>query len=166
MFVNIGQFAEVWKKETASTLKILGGLTDESLTKPDHTDFRSLGRAAWHIVTTYPEMCGRMGIKVDVPDEKTPIPTTIAEIKDHYKKAAGTVLATVSGWSDADLLKTDDMYGETWERGRSLWVFLVHEIHHRGQLTILMRLAGLSVPGIYGPSRDEWSQYGMEAPKV
>jgi len=166
MFNTIDHFAGVWKHETALTLKMLGALTDESLAKPDHSDFRSLGRAAWHIVTTYPEMCGRMGIKIDVPDEKTPIPKTVSEVKADYQKAADTVLKTVSGWSDADLKKTDDMYGQTWERGRSLWVFLVHEIHHRGQMTILMRLAGLPVPGLYGPSREEWSQYGMEAPKV
>ncbi|MBE0644676.1 MAG: hypothetical protein IH600_11400 [Bacteroidetes bacterium] len=29
------------------------------------------------------------------------------------------------------------------------------------QLTVLMRQAGLLVPGIYGPSREEWSTYGL-----
>jgi uncharacterized damage-inducible protein DinB len=36
-----------------------------------------------------------------------------------------------------------------------------HEIHHRGQMTVLMRQAGLKVPGVYGPSREEWTAYGM-----
>jgi uncharacterized damage-inducible protein DinB len=166
MFLTIEQFAPVWKGETAATLKILEALTDESLKNPEQADIRNLGRVAWHIVTTYPEMCGRFGISVDIPTEKDPIPTSAAEIVKYYKKAADVVLKTVSGWSDEDLRKEDDMYGETWMRGRSLWIFLVHEIHHRGQMTILMRLAGLNVPGIYGPSRDEWSQYGMETPKV
>jgi uncharacterized damage-inducible protein DinB len=30
-----------------------------------------------------------------------------------------------------------------------------HLIHHRGQLIVLMREAGLIVPGVYGPSREE-----------
>jgi uncharacterized damage-inducible protein DinB len=30
-----------------------------------------------------------------------------------------------------------------------------HIIHHRGQLTVYLRLAGLKVPGMYGPSADE-----------
>jgi uncharacterized damage-inducible protein DinB len=38
-----------------------------------------------------------------------------------------------------------------------------HQTHHRGQLTVLMRQAGLVVPGCYGPSREEWGQYGMAA---
>ena len=31
---------------------------------------------------------------------------------------------------------------------------LHHEIHHRGQMTVLMRQAGLKLPGVYGPSAD------------
>lgn len=31
----------------------------------------------------------------------------------------------------------------------------IHEIHHRGQLTILMRQAGITVSGLYGPSKEE-----------
>jgi uncharacterized damage-inducible protein DinB len=36
-----------------------------------------------------------------------------------------------------------------------------HEIHHRAQMTVLMRQAGLKVPGLYGPAKEEWSQYNM-----
>ena len=41
-----------------------------------------------------------------------------------------------------------------------------HEIHHRAEMIVLMRLAGLPVPGLYGPTREEWTQYGMEPPAV
>jgi len=37
----------------------------------------------------------------------------------------------------------------------------LHQTHHRAQMTVLMRQAGLKVPGVYGPSREEWSQMGM-----
>jgi uncharacterized damage-inducible protein DinB len=30
-----------------------------------------------------------------------------------------------------------------------------HSIHHRGQLTMYMRLNDIPVPGLYGPSADE-----------
>ncbi len=33
-------------------------------------------------------------------------------------------------------------------------------------MTVLMRQAGLTVPGIYGPSKEEWANLGMEAPKM
>jgi uncharacterized damage-inducible protein DinB len=166
MFLTIDQFSSVWKGETAATLRLFDALTDESLTKPDRPDVRNLGRAAWHIVTTYPEMGGLMGITFDSVTAKDAIPASADQIRQAYRNVSETVLKTVSNWTDADLLKKDEMYGETWERGKSLWAFLAHEIHHRGQMTIMMRLAGLKVPGLYGPSQEEWKQHGMEPPRV
>ncbi len=166
MYTSIEIFKETWKSETAATLKLLRMLTDQSLDKPEIEDIRTLGRAAWHIVTTYPEMCGRLGIKLDTPTEKDPIPSSADSICGAYQEASEGVLNQVGHWSDGDLEKEDDMYGQVWKRGKSLWVFLVHEIHHRGQLTILMRLAGLPVAGVYGPSKEEWVNYGTEPPAV
>ena len=40
-----------------------------------------------------------------------------------------------------------------------------HQNHHRGQMTVLMRQAGLTVPGVYGPAKEEWATAGMEALK-
>jgi len=37
---------------------------------------------------------------------------------------------------------------------------LMDEVHHRGQLTVYLRLAGGKVPSIYGPSGDEEPMYG------
>jgi len=48
----------------------------------------------------------------------------------------------------------------------SLQVLVVHQAHHRGQMTVLMRQAGLKVPGVYGPAREEWTAYGMQPPAV
>ena len=50
--------------------------------------------------------------------------------------------------------------------GLTLQVLVVHQAHHRGQMTVLMRQAGLEVPGVYGPSRQEWAAYGMQPPAV
>ena len=36
-----------------------------------------------------------------------------------------------------------------------LWFMLSDQIHHRGQLTVYLRIAGGKVPSIYGPSGDE-----------
>jgi uncharacterized damage-inducible protein DinB len=58
------------------------------------------------------------------------------------------------------------MYGEKWKRAQTLASLVFHQIHHRGQMTVLMRQAGLKVPGIYGPAREEWSAWGMSPPAV
>lgn len=166
MFTSLDQFVSVWEQERTNTMKLLERLTDESLTQPHHEHMRTIGRVAWHIVTTYPEMCSRFGISISGPNEKDPIPSEAVKIVDAYRLVSDAVLNTVKTWSDDDLHREDNMYGETWKRGKSLWVLLVHEIHHRGQLSVFMRLAGLTVTGFYGPAEEEWSEYGMSAPEV
>lgn len=159
-------FLTWWKGESASTQKIFDALTDGSLKVGYSDNHRTLGRLAWHIVTTYPEMLGRLGINIDSPTEKDPIPTSADEIKKIYAANAKALADQVAKWSDADLAIEDEMYGEKWKRGSSLSIFLMHEVHHRGQMTVVMRLAGLKVPGIYGPSLEEWSGFGMQPPAV
>ena len=166
MFTSIEHFKQTWKHETGETLRLFDKLTDSSLSQPQIENIRTIGRAVWHIVTTYPEMCGRIGIRLNTPTDKDAIPGTVAKIKEAYQEAVNGVYEQVSQWSDDDLQIEDDLYGETWKRGKSLWVFLVHEIHHRGQLTILMRLAGLPVVGVYGPAKEEWAGYGAPPPEV
>jgi len=33
-------------------------------------------------------------------------------------------------------------------------------------MTVLMRQGGLKVPGVFGPTKEEWSQYGMQEPAI
>jgi uncharacterized damage-inducible protein DinB len=163
---NVADFLEWYRGESESTAKMLDTLTDESLKHPMMDGHRTLGRMAWHLVLTYPEMLGLIGIKIESPSGKDPIPATAGEIKQHYSACAKVLTEQVNQWQDSDLQKEDNMYGETWKRGASLSIFLMHEVHHRGQMTVVMRQAGLNVPGIYGPSRDEWKAFGMEPPAV
>jgi uncharacterized damage-inducible protein DinB len=39
--------------------------------------------------------------------------------------------------------------------GDALWFFLSDTIHHRGQLTVYLRMAGGRLPSVYGPTADE-----------
>ena len=55
------------------------------------------------------------------------------------------------------------MYGEQWPRGTTLLALILHQTHHRAQMTVLMRQAGLAVPGLYGPAREEWAAMGLPA---
>ena len=74
------------------------------------------------------------------------------------------MLAVKEQWTDETLLQEDNIYGETWKRGFTLLALNDHETHHFGQLTVLMRNAGLPVHGRFGPSKEEWAVYGMEQP--
>lgn len=52
--------------------------------------------------------------------------------------------------------------GVKWQNGASLRFAVMHQAHHRGQMTVLMRQAGLTVPEIYGPTYESWIEKGME----
>jgi uncharacterized damage-inducible protein DinB len=167
MINSIEQFRVNWEKESANTRKIFAGLNDESLNRVLVDGHRTLGRVAWHIVQTIPEMLGRTGLSPEGPGEKEPVPDSAKKILEAYDLAAGSLLSQVTEkWSDQTLLVEDDLYGEKWARGATLRILIDHEIHHRGQITVLMRLAGLKVPGFYGPSKEEWSRYGMPEPEI
>lgn len=42
-----------------------------------------------------------------------------------------------------------------WDKMDFSWFMLHDQIHHRGQLTVYLRMLGAKVPAIYGPSSDE-----------
>lgn len=163
MYHKISNFIEDWKYESEATIKILSNLSDEVLTVKFNKEIRTGGRLAWHIVTSMGEMAHPTGLKFEAADEHAPIPSTIKEIVDEYKRASdGMIKDIIEKWTDETLLIEDDMYGEMWKKGKTLGVLVTHQIHHRGQLTVVMRLAGLKVPGVYGPAKEEWVGYGME----
>jgi uncharacterized damage-inducible protein DinB len=162
MYRKIEDFLGSWAYETEATLKVFGQLTDQSLGQKVTDEGRTLGRIAWHIVQTLPEMGGRTGLQISGPGEKDPIPASAEEITASFKDAAESLAQEVqSKWGDSDLEIEDDMYGEMWMRGQTLGALVNHQTHHRGQMTVLMRQAGLPVPGVYGPSKEEWDAYGM-----
>ncbi|MEW6733713.1 MAG: DinB family protein [Acidobacteriota bacterium] len=167
MFRKIDDFERHWQQERETTLKVFKTLTDASLSQAVSSEDRNLGRIAWHITQAIPEMMGHVGLKVDGPAMDVAVPTRAADICAAYERASKSVLELVKAqWKDDTLLIEDDLYGERWSRGFTLVALIGHEVHHRGQMSVLMRQAGLVVPGIYGPAREEWVNYGMAAPAI
>jgi uncharacterized damage-inducible protein DinB len=168
MYRKVEDFLKSWKVESEGTQKLLDTLTDASLAQAVADEHRTIGRLVWHIITSLPEMARRTGLKLDgAPEPDSKPPMTVAAMQKAYKTTAAALAERVKAdWDDATLEIEDDMYGEQWKRGTTLMILQTHEVHHRGQLTVLMRQAGLTVPGIYGPAKEEWSQYNMPAPEV
>ncbi|WP_342505767.1 DinB family protein [Sporosarcina sp. FSL K6-2383] len=167
MFKTIEEFLVNWKHESDSTQKVLDALTDASLAQEVSPKDRTLGRIAWHVVTTLDEMLSRTGLQFEAASHEAPVPTTVTEIADAYRSSSTAMIAAMKkNWTDETLNDMKDMYGEQWSIATILSVLVSHQIHHRGQMTVLMRQAGLRVPGVYGPSRDDWAEFGEEAPAL
>jgi uncharacterized damage-inducible protein DinB len=167
MFKTISDFEKAWGYEGPATAKLLGKLTDASLAQRVGPNHATLGWLAWHITSAIPEMCGRTGLKVDGPAPDSKTPAKAADIHAAYEKASKSLLEQVKSlWKDETLEVKDDMYGEQWKRSETLLSLVLHQAHHRGQITVLMRQAGLPVPGTYGPSCEEWAAMGMKPPAI
>ena len=167
MFHYVKEFVEYWRHHSQDTIKILATLTDASLSQRVGPEDRTIARVAWHCVTSIPEMAARAGLNLSGPAHTDPVPKTARAILDGYTQLAISLGDQLEkNWTDATLEIEDDMYGMKWKRGFTLLVLIQHEIHHRGQLTVLMRQAGLKVPGVYGPAREEWVNYGAPAPEI
>ncbi len=167
MYRRIDDFIADWKYEAESTQKVFAALTPASLPQAVSSDHRTLGRLAWHLAQTIPEMMNRTGLSVTGVDEHAPLPASLAEIQKAYADSSKSLMSEISAkWKDADLEVEDNLYGDNWKRGVTLTALLMHQAHHRGQMIVLMRQAGLKVPGVYGPAIEDWAGMGMPAPAV
>jgi len=164
MFSKISDFISYWSYESGATLKVFNALTDNSLNQKVIPDGRSLGQIAWHITQSLSQMLDKAGLEIGDINRNAPVPDKIGEIITEYKKVSAKVAEQVqSKWKDEELNDELEMFGQKWEKRKVLVSIISHQIHHRAQMTVLMRQAGLKVPGIYGPSKEEWAQMGMPA---
>lgn len=162
MYRVINDFLSDWKYESESTLKVFKNLTQESLAQKVTPEGRSLRKLAWHITLSNPEMLTPAGLPAGQFDESAQPPENLQEILNEYEKNSQLVTKLIAeNWKDEDLVTELNMYGEMWKKGKVLGVLIIHQAHHRAQMTVLMRQAGLKVPGIYGPAKEEWTVYGM-----
>jgi len=163
MYHTINEFLTDWKYESEATIKVFTNLTNESLDHKNSEIGRTIGRLAWHITATIGEMLGSTGIELETLNDDNDYPTSAKEILEKYKEISGKLVEQLPArWNNNSLKEEVNMYGEMWTKEMVLTSLVKHQIHHRAQMTVLMRQAGLKVPGIYGPSYEEWKAMGME----
>ena len=163
MYRKIKDFVSDWESEALATIKVFSEITQKTKSVSSNVNTRTLDRLAWHITHTLTEMPFRAGLmKEDYLDHK-PIPESFDEIIATYKKYSGELINLVlDEWDDDGLIEKVDIYDQQWERRNILAILVKHQIHHRAQMTTLMRFQNLPVPGVYGPSKEEWESFGME----
>ncbi|GKS09437.1 hypothetical protein YDYSY3_04370 [Paenibacillus chitinolyticus] len=161
MFVSLNEFQQEWKREASLTGKILNTLTDESLDQSVALDHFSLGELGWHLSQAIHGLFSAAGLKFEGSERGAGVPESAKEIADVYEQTSSNLLrAAGEQWTDETLKQSITVFGqETTIHGIMRFV-IQHQAHHRGQMTVLMRQAGLVVPGVYGPSKEEREQIG------
>ncbi|MHA6486276.1 DinB family protein [Bacillus cabrialesii] len=167
MFQTLNHFLKSWEFEAGATQKILNSLTDESLKQEITSENWTLGRIAWHTVAAIRIITSNTDLTFHAPAEDYPVPTSAQFIADSYHQASNAFVdALKTQWTDYTLQEHINFIGQQLPNGSLLMFLIQHQNHHRGQMTVLMRQAGLNVPGIYGPAKEEWTKFGLEPPQM
>jgi uncharacterized damage-inducible protein DinB len=153
--------------EMKTTRKLLERIPEQSAGWKPHAKSMSLGHLGVHLSQL--PMWGSMTMKqteLDMSPPGGPAYTTpefestgalLATFDEHVRQAREAIAAA----SDQDFmvpwtLKNGGQTIFTMPRVACLRSFVVnHVIHHRGQLSVYLRLNDVPVPSIYGPSADE-----------
>lgn len=162
MYRTIEEFIAEWEQEAAITERTLRILNDESLGQSIAEGYRTLGDIAWHLVQSVYYMAS-LGLDLKAPEGGSTPPASAKRIADEYGRIASElVVALRQQWTDASLSLSAIIEGQEWQNGASLKFTILHQAHHRGQLSVLIRQAGLRLTEIYGPTKDDWMERGKE----
>lgn len=156
------QLALELEVEAAGTRKLLERLPDDKFGWQPHEKSMTLGRLAAHLaemaIWTVPT------VELDVFDPGDFTPWQSDSRADMLRKHDGTIAQAAACLRKAN----DGIWQQTWTfktDGKTIFsmpraavmrtLILNHLIHHRGQLTVYLRLLNVPLPAIYGPSADE-----------
>jgi uncharacterized damage-inducible protein DinB len=83
------------------------------------------------------------------------VPPSMTEIISIWDQAVAANDAALALMSSRDFERPVNFYDMRISLGDALWYELFDHIHHRGQISVYIRLAGAKLPSIYGPTADE-----------
>jgi uncharacterized damage-inducible protein DinB len=155
---EIQEFINEWERQSKGTVALLESLpVDQYDFRPDPLG-RSLGELAWHLAEV--ESFTTLGIaqrKFEFPVRPSNMtrPRTVAELAPAFRSVHRDAVERVIAESDPSVEVT---YADGTQRAirELLWQkLLLHQLHHRGQLVLLSRLAGGVPPALFGPTREQ-----------
>ena len=157
-------FAAELKHEAATTRKMLERVPEDKLDWKPHEKSMTLGRLAGHVAelpTLIKATLAADEIDFASGQYKPFSPSNASELTKTFDKNVGEALELLQDQSDEQLQKTwrlrrgEQVFLEVPRKAALRTVGLSHLIHHRGQLSVYLRLLDVPLPSVYGPTADE-----------
>ncbi len=156
-------------QEMKTTRKCLERIPDDKFTYKPHPKSFDMGSLAVHIATMLDwGVLTLQGDSFDYAPEGSepyvaPVAKTNSELLAMFDKGASEFRAALAAADDATMMKPWSLLAA----GKTMFtmpkvavirsMIMNHTVHHRGQLTVYLRLCDIPVPALYGPSADEAS---------
>lgn len=154
-----------FKQETSLTKKMLERMPFDKKDWKPHEKSMSVGRLATHIAETLKWISNIRHIDdfdfMKDYDFKLQVASSAEELLGLFQTNLDNAISDLAAM-------TDDDFNKPWTVRRAEQIMMQlpkkvairgwgfsHQIHHRGQLSVYLRLLDIPVPGMYGPSADE-----------
>ena len=154
-------FLPEFEHEMATTRRLLERVPDDKVSWKPHEKSFSLGHLA-QLISRMPGWIGQTLLQSEInlaegagySNEKTStlveqFDKNVSETRDAISKATDEQL------NDMWALKAGDKVLMSQPRGVAIRGHLNHLVHHRGQLSVYLRMNDVPLPSIYGPTADE-----------
>ena len=150
------------EQEAQITKRVLERIPDDKLAWKPHPKSFTLGQLALHIASAPGNVAaGAAQDSIEAPSFSQPEPKSRQEVLDAFSKSIATAKDTLGKMDDARLMSTWNLT----RNGKVIMsvprigflrsILMNHTYHHRGQLSVYLRMLDVAVPSIYGPSADE-----------
>ena len=154
------QFIEAWTREYATSLKLLRAYPKGKDEFRPAEKSRNARELAWIFMMEEKVIeaisAGELTFMNPPPAPAVPVGEIVSMFEKSHQEVLGKVRAMPAGRLDQTVQfpvgpkqKADVRVGQVF------WMMLMDSIHHRGQLSVYLRLVGAKVPSIYGPTADE-----------
>ena len=163
----VGEFRD----EVETTRRVLARVPEDKLAWKPHPKSMSLGQLAWHIAAVPGNLAAIVpqdSFDVAQGSFVPPQPKNLAEIMAMFEQSVCDAEACLANMTDQQaqgkwrLMKKDQELFTKPRINIVRSIMLNHWYHHRGQLSVYLRLLNVPVPVIYGRSADE-DPFGLRA---
>ena len=150
------------EQENKTTQRVLERVPESKLTWKPHAKSMSLGQLALHIATAQGNIAEMANIdNFEMGSITQSEPKSKKEVMDAFSERTAKAKAILGKMDDARLMspwtltKSGKVLMSAPRIGVIRGLIMNHLYHHRGQLSVYLRLLDVPVPSIYGPSADE-----------
>jgi uncharacterized damage-inducible protein DinB len=156
---ELERFRKVWDMEAQLTTQLLESLPANQYDFRPDAGGRSLGELGWHLAEiegyiTYGIANGAVTFQEAPPNMQRP--REVRPLASGYRRVHEDAVARFAKLTEAELDREIPFADRRMPIRDILWgAILMHLIHHRGQLSLMCRMAGGTPPGIYGPNRED-----------